>query len=395
MKIGVWIDNDIDENAGGGFSYISKLIKVIDQYTFHKDIEIVFLSTTKVHGLTKPVLVLSLLPQILYKLIRINYVKHIFRSINIRLLRMGCGVRRLSSNNIKIVYYLHQEQAVFPNFPFIASNWDIGHRSTYSFPELVCGNNFTHREHFYNNILPKALMVFCESEAGKKEIVKYTHVNEKRIRVIPLFASNVVSIRVDDNFTNKTLEKYNITKEKYLFYPAQFWAHKNHYNLIQACMEVLNKYTNYKLILCGSDKGNKEYYCRMIKEMGLDKYIHVLNFLSNEELYVLYKNAAALVMASHFGPTNMPPIEAMEIGCPVVCSDLEGHREILGDAAVYFDPLDVNSMVKAFCTIIEDNETYRSKIKSRLESNIFNSDEALFRMNSYLLEAVNIRNCWQ
>ena len=65
--------------------------------------------------------------------------------------------------------------------------------------------------------------------------------------------------------------------------------------------------------------------------------------LTEEEIASFYKHALALVMPSYLGPTNIPLIEAREFNCPVLCSDLDGHKEILGSEAIYFPP---NNVIK-------------------------------------------------
>lgn len=82
-------------------------------------------------------------------------------------------------------------------------------------------------------------------------------------------------------------------------------------------------------------------------------------------VFALYKSAAALIMASHFGPTNMPPIEAMELGCPVICSDLGGHREILDNGALYFNSYDYFSIYNAMEDIIVNRDVWVRKMKGK------------------------------
>ncbi|HZH66514.1 MAG TPA: glycosyltransferase, partial [Flavisolibacter sp.] len=57
-----------------------------------------------------------------------------------------------------------------------------------------------------------------------------------------------------------------------------------------------------------------------------------------EEIYTFYKHALALVMPTFLGPTNMPLLEAEALGCPVICSNLKGHWEMLGEHACYVEP---------------------------------------------------------
>jgi glycosyltransferase involved in cell wall biosynthesis len=70
----------------------------------------------------------------------------------------------------------------------------------------------------------------------------------------------------------------------------------------------------------------------------------VLGFVPDERMAALYAGAAALVMPTFFGPTNIPVLEAWSFGCPVLTSDIRGIREQAGDAAVLVDPTSVDSV---------------------------------------------------
>jgi glycosyltransferase involved in cell wall biosynthesis len=238
-------------------------------------------------------------------------------------------------------------------------------------------------------------MVFCESKTGIEEIAKYTNIGEHKLRILPMFGGCVTKQQISEENGEKILFKYGLKKEKFYFYPAQFWAHKNHRNLVQAFARVQKKYPELKLVLSGSDKGNRDYIEQIIKDLDLMSYVVFLGFVPLEELYCMYKYATALVMASHFGPTNMPPIEAMEIGCPVACSDLGGHHEILGDAAVYFDSYDYNTISDAMENVYMENNEYRKRILSRRSITIYSEEKALMTLDKLLIEASDVRSNWK
>ena len=150
------------------------------------------------------------------------------------------------------------------------------------------------------------------------------------------------------------------------------------------------------LVFCGSDKGNLDYIKQVIKEFGLEERARYLGFLSNSEVQVLYENALALVMPTFLGPTNMPLLEARSLDCPVLCSDLMGHRELMGNGALYFDPKDAKDICSAMDSI--SNSTTREKIvhaaKEEQQSSIFNKQSALEHLNQGFIEVKQIRNCW-
>ena len=75
-----------------------------------------------------------------------------------------------------------------------------------------------------------------------------------------------------------------------------------------------------------------------------------LGFISDMEIINLYNGALGLVMPSYFGPTNIPPIEAIMLNCPVVVSDVYASRIQLENAALYFNPndyIDISNKIEA------------------------------------------------
>jgi glycosyltransferase involved in cell wall biosynthesis len=136
-----------------------------------------------------------------------------------------------------------------------------------------------------------------------------------------------------------------------LFYPAQFWAHKNHLNLINAVklLATTEESTDitYELHLTGSDQGNESFIREHVHSLGLSQKVFFHGFVDQAEISDLYDLAFALTYPSLLGPDNLPPLEAMSRGCPVATADIEGAREVYGDSAAYFDPLDATSIANA------------------------------------------------
>lgn len=125
---------------------------------------------------------------------------------------------------------------------------------------------------------------------------------------------------------------------KYVFYPAQFWKHKNHINLIKAIQILKESMDDIHLVLVGSEKNCYEEIGKYISDNKLQNNIIIKGFVSNGNMTYLYRHATGLVMPSYFGPTNIPPLEAMALGCPVAVSDKYAMPEQVGKAGLLFDP---------------------------------------------------------
>ena len=263
MKIAVWISFNYAPKAGGSFSYADRLIKGIDEYHFSEELDICFVTTqyTKIGNLRRRVIRIGHPLEKLMAKLPVLPSKKKFQGLMWKFFRNNYN-NYLNRNEIKLLFYSSQFDRYVKNFPFVAPHWDIAHRSTFAFPEFsVILQNI--RDNYYTNILPRALMIFVESEAGKSELIKYTNINEERIRVVPLFAGECTSFTVTEERQNAILKELGLETGKYFFYPAQFIAEKNHLNVVKAFSIIVEKYPDYKLIFTGNSPksllGNIEY----------------------------------------------------------------------------------------------------------------------------------------
>jgi glycosyltransferase involved in cell wall biosynthesis len=284
------------------------------------------------------------------------------------------------------------------NYPFIATHWDNCHKSIPPFPEVALDGMYEKRERYHLFTLNKALAILCESHTGVAEVQKLNTYHEDKIKMLPIFAGEVVKQNYTDEEQQNILSKYTLQKEKFFIYPAQFWAHKNHYNLIVAFKDLIaeTKDDQLKLVLCGSDKGNFDYITEVIKSLSLTERVLTPGFISVKELNIFYKNALALTMATFLGPSNMPLIEAAHLKCPVLCSDFAGHREILGDNALYFSPTDSNAIKDAMTKILDKQlrNTLSESAHNYIQQSHFTVDNALKILNDILKELIPIRKTW-
>ncbi len=105
-----------------------------------------------------------------------------------------------------------------------------------------------------------------------------------------------------------------------------------------------------------------------LKSEGLDyDLVLITKFVNEEELDNLYKNAALFVFPSLSEGFGLPPLEAMARGVPVVSSNATCLPEILGDAALYFNPLDVDDMAEKIKKALTDENLRKTLIQKGFE----------------------------
>lgn len=157
-------------------------------------------------------------------------------------------------------------------------------------------------------------------------------------------------------------EKYFLfrRKKQYVLYVGNAYPHKNLEKLIEALNIVISEYPNIFLILVG---GEDYFYKRLkekVKEMELEDVVVFWGPADRKELANLYKNATILVFPSFMEGFGLPAVEAMAEGLLVLCSDIPVFHEVLGSAAVYFNPYDANDMADKMSDVLNNPQKYEN-----------------------------------
>lgn len=207
---------------------------------------------------------------------------------------------------------------------------DLMHRYESSFPEVR--SDYQKRELIFKCQAKYADYILVDSLLGKKQFKdSYVKCDKK--------GPHIVSVPfVAPTHILKEQEEFIETPEKYVFYPAQFWKHKNHINLVKAIQTLKKDLEDIQLILVGSEQNCCKQIKKYISENNLENNITILGFVSDGNITYLYRHAIGLIMPSYFGPTNIPPLEAMALGCPVAVSNKYAMPEQVGKAGLLFDP---------------------------------------------------------
>jgi glycosyltransferase involved in cell wall biosynthesis len=248
----------------------------------------------------------------------------------------------INTENIDLMIFpLADYLSVMVNVPIVVSVHDLQHRINPQFAEVSANGQWEYREYLYKNICKKAIRILSESDIGKRQIMKYYDVSERKIAVLPYLPPSYLNNRIPSGKVMKILKKYQLRRRNYIFYPAKFWPHKNHLRLIQSLSVLHKEGIKLDLVLTGSkgdDFDTFEKAMTLSKFYGLSQHIKYLGYLQNNEISAIYKGALALVMPTYFGPSNIPVIEAWYMGTPVIYSNIEGCREQLGKAGLLINP---------------------------------------------------------
>jgi glycosyltransferase involved in cell wall biosynthesis len=233
--------------------------------------------------------------------------------------------------------------------PYVCTIWDLAHLEQPWFPELSADGEWERRQHYFQRYLPKATRIIVPNEALTDLLLGWFPIGRQRVIEDP-FPTPDFTLDAGQGDPG-VLERHGLERGRYLFYPAQFWPHKNHY----AAFQALSRLPGYELALSGSDKGWLDHVKRLAGELGVADRVKYLGFVSQDELVALYRNAHCLLYLSWFGPENLPPLEALALGCPVVCADVPGMSIQLGDAALFAPPTDFDVIADRVRQLEEDS----------------------------------------
>ncbi len=226
------------------------------------------------------------------------------------------------------------------------------------YPENFSWWQRTWRYQVHSRLLARAQRVICESLYVKRDIIRTFGVPEERTVVIT--APPLRQFLADDGDDRVEAVRVRLQLPKrFLFYPAQFWPHKNHLRLIETFREVVAEVPDLKLILTGKKRDEYETVMSAIAKFGLSEQVHHLGYVERDELQVIYSLATALVMPSLYESVSIPIYEAFQAGVPVVASGILAIPEQVGDAGLLFDPTSVGSIKEAILRIVRDPEAAR------------------------------------
>ena len=394
MKVGVFLE-DFSPEVGGGFTIqddiFRALVEQLDQ-TQHSFVIFCRRPEAVSKFLTSPRLEAVGFPGSFSKrvLARAESGLHALLESRQRQSRLEQLCRE---TGVQFMWFVGAE-AVQIDLPYMAIVWDLQHRRQPWFPEVSAGGTWRHRENFYGEFLRRASIIIAGTEAGREEIERFYQVTSDRILILP-HPTPGFALMAAPNDTAALLKKYEL-KENYLFYPAQFWSHKNHANLLLAAAALKREHhIDLPVVLVGSDKGNTDYVRQFAAALEPAIDVRFLGFVPVEDLVALYCGAFALTYVTFFGPENLPPLEAFALGCPVVASDVAGAREQLGDAALLVNPRDPSQIAAAVKALYDDKALRQTLIeKGRARAERWTATHFVQSVFGALDDFESVRRCW-
>lgn len=363
-RVAIYINTQY--NSGGTFQYTKSLIKAIDSLSSDK------LSLTLLYTYTSWEDYLNSYPktkriflkksQLINKLYKVFISLGINRVLKLFVARIDKEIQYINNQKFDLIFFPAGDAiACLVSANVIAAIHDLMHRYERRFKESGGFFNYRFRESFYKSLLISSKAVLVDSLLGEKQVRESYEKISTKIFILPFIGPDYIySLGLDE----KNIPPGTESSKSYIFYPAQFWPHKNHINLLKALKILKDRGEIIDLILSGSMDREYRNLKEFVSNNNLVDQVKFSGYINDQELVDLYRNALALVMPTFYGPTNIPPIEAILLGCPPIVSNIYGMPDQFDDAALYFNPKDPEDIANKIESIFLDNELKHSIIKN-------------------------------
>jgi glycosyltransferase involved in cell wall biosynthesis len=221
---------------------------------------------------------------------------------------------------------------------------------------------------YYRFMTPLAVKtsqhILTVSEFSKSEILRfYPFLKAEKISVVYNAIDRQLFKPQTSDLRPQTLDLSPQTSDPFVLCVSSIDPRKNFARLIEACQGL----TGAKLYIVG--KYNRVFSQQMALDTTPD-HIQFLGRVSDEKLVRLYNQAACFVFPSLYEGFGLPPLEAMACGCPVLVSDIPVEREVCGDAAHYFNPLDPNNILHTITQYLNNADVIKEKMRQKGFENI-------------------------
>lgn len=198
------------------------------------------------------------------------------------------------------------------------------------------------------------------SDFVKRDLVSAFDIDPLKVVIVPFGTEGLLATGISEDETRR---RYDLERPYFLF-PARTYPHKNHAGLIEAFAVVSPE---ADLVLTGAPWFRDKAIDLEAERRGMKERVRRLGSIPRQDLAGLYRGATALVFPSRFEGFGVPILEAMSVGCPVVCSNTTALPEVAGEAAITLDPDDLLGWTKTMQDLLGDEALRRGLIQRGIE----------------------------
>jgi len=213
---------------------------------------------------------------------------------------------------------------------------------------------------YLNRVVPRSIaradLVLADSESTKRDLMELLDVAPARVRVVYAGVESRFQPIFDDEHLRAVADRYDLDPP-FILTVSTMEPRKNLQRLFAAYAFLRQRLAFApRLVVVGAKGWLTEGIFAALEESGIQEHVHFPGYVHDEDLPAVYNLACLFAFPSLYEGFGIPPLEALACGVPVACSNASSMPEVVGDAALTFDPTDVEAMTEAMLRILTDGE---------------------------------------
>lgn len=281
------------------------------------------------------------------------------------------------------IHWMHPQGI---DVPTVLSPHDIQH---VHFPHYLSNEELKFREQFTYTSCKCATAIVTQSQFIKHDLVQQFNLHPEKINVVQVAADEIFHKPVTQLDLQQVRTTY-LLPDRFIYYPAQLWPHKNHVRLIRALGSMRRDDHEIPLVLTGSKQTGYDAIAREVTEQGLSRQVLFLGAIPFDRLPALYKLSHGVIAPSLYEGSSFPVLEAFATGTPVIASNIPPVRELIGKEDFLFDPQDEEEMAEKIRRLwVEDSFYEKAKRYSLSQGENYSWGKVAEKMTDIYRDAVH------
>lgn len=265
---------------------------------------------------------------------------------------------KLMKIGVQVVHFPHYNVPLGFPIPFVVTIHDLTHMV---YPEFLNSKvKYLYAKVLLRHACKRSRHIFTVSQYSKEDLQTFFHVATQKISITYDAIDSSFEMKRDNDF-EYLYNKYDIPRDKkILLYVGNLKPHKNLERLLLAFTQLRNE--NVFLVLAGKAFEEQIDLKQREEKLGIRDLVCHTGTLSKAELIGIYNLADLFVFPSLYEGFGIPPLEAMACGTPVIASNTSSIPEVVGEAAVLFDPNNIDEIANCIMNVINDEDKRKELI---------------------------------
>lgn len=258
----------------------------------------------------------------------------------------------LKRDKIDLFFSPHSYIPAGVNCPAVVTIHDLGF---YHHPQQYTFLRVNYLRYKIRQSARRAVKIIAISEFSRRDIINTLHIPPDKIEVIYQGLDREYFSRAYSVAEKERIRRRYGLPEQYLLSVGHLEPRKNYVRLIQAFAKIKTDYNlPHSLVIVGQENWQFQEIYRQVQECNLQSSVIFTKFVDTEDLAAVYVMASVFITASTFEGFGFTPLESMVCGTPVAAADSTSLPEITGDAAVLFDPYNMQDIADKIYRLAAD-----------------------------------------